>query len=145
MYCWRTNLNYDAIRGLIIQQTNNSNVFIGLYCCLLVKMQPLSLAWVGLHDIESLWALFQGPIVEFRLDYLIFYLSTSKFYPQQRSCPFHPYVNRRKNNKASSSMSIDSVHLLAPFLFFYSFNYSAWIWKFFHLLSNKWFIHHFAK
>ena len=58
-------------------------MFIGLYCCLLVKVHPLSLAWVGLHDTESLWALFQGPIVKFRLGYPIFYLGTSKFSPQQ--------------------------------------------------------------
>ena len=33
------------------------------------------------------------------------------------SCPFHPCVNRRKNNKASDSMSVDSVHLSLPFDF----------------------------
>ena len=54
-----------------------------LCCCLLVKVQHLSLAWAGLHDTESLWALFQEPIVEFRLGYPIFYLGTSKFSPQQ--------------------------------------------------------------
>ena len=40
------------------------------------------LAWADLHDTESLWALFQGPIVEFRLGYPIFYLRASKFYPR---------------------------------------------------------------
>ena len=84
-----TSLFYGSMNGpgfktmLIIQQTNNSNVFIGFYCCLLVKVQPLSLTWAGLHDTENLWALFQGPIVEFRLSYPIFYLRTSKFSPQQ--------------------------------------------------------------
>ena len=52
-----------------------------LYCCLLVRVQPLSLAWADLHHIDSLWALFQGPIVEFRLGYPIFYLGTSKIFP----------------------------------------------------------------
>ena len=52
-------------------------------CCLLVRVQPLSLAWAGLHDTKSLWALFQEPIVEFQFDYPIFYLGTSKFSPQQ--------------------------------------------------------------
>ena len=58
-------------------------MFIGLYCCLLVRVQPLSLAWAGLHDTKSLWALFQKPIVEFWLGYSILYLGTSKFSPQQ--------------------------------------------------------------
>ena len=57
-------------------------MFIGLYCCLLVRVQPLSLAWADLHHTNSLWALFQRPIIEFRLDYPIFYLGTSKFSPQ---------------------------------------------------------------
>ena len=56
-------------------------MFIGLYCCLLVRMQPLSLAWADLHHTDSLWTLFQGPIVEFWLDYLIFYLGTSEIFP----------------------------------------------------------------
>ena len=72
-------MNYDAVKGLIVLQTHNSNVFIGLYCCLLIRVQPLSLAWVGLHNTENLWALFQGYIVEFWLDYPIFYLRTSKY------------------------------------------------------------------
>ena len=38
--------------------------------------------WSVLHKTESLWALFQGLIVEFRLGYPIFYLRTSKFYPR---------------------------------------------------------------
>ena len=50
-----------------------------LYCCLLVIVQPPSLAWADLHNDESLWALFQRPIVEFRLGYLIFSLGTLKF------------------------------------------------------------------
>ena len=57
-------------------------MFIVLCCCLLVKVQPLSLAWVGLHDIESLWVFFQEPIIEFQLGYPIFYLGTSIFYGQ---------------------------------------------------------------
>ena len=52
-----------------------------LHCCLLVRVQPLSLAWVDLHHTDSLWALFQGPIVKFRLGYLIFYLGISKSPP----------------------------------------------------------------
>ena len=44
-------------------------------------MQPLSLTWADLHHIDSLWALFQGPIVEFRLRYPIFYLGTSEIFP----------------------------------------------------------------
>ena len=88
-YCQRTNLNYDDVRGLIIQQTNNSNMFIVLYCCLLVRVQPLSLAWADLHNTKSLWALFQGLIVKFRLGYPIFYLGLSKFSTQQ--LPFQAY------------------------------------------------------
>ena len=56
-------------------------MFIGLYCCLLVRVQPLSLAWADLHHTDSLWALFQGPIVEFQLGYPIFYLGTSEIFP----------------------------------------------------------------
>ena len=56
-------------------------MFIGLYCCLLARVQPLSLAWADLHHTDSLWTLFQGPIVEFWLDYLIFYLGTSEIFP----------------------------------------------------------------
>ena len=56
-------------------------MFIGLYCCLLVRVQPLSLAWADLHHTDSLWALFQGPIVEFWLGYPIFYLGTSEIFP----------------------------------------------------------------
>ena len=55
-------------------------MFIGFYCCLLVMVQPLSLAWADLHHTDSLWALFQGPIVEFRLGYSIFYLGTSEIF-----------------------------------------------------------------
>ena len=58
-------------------------MFIGLYCCLLVRVQSLSLTWAGLHNTKSLWALFQWPIVDFWLGYPIFYLGTSKFSPQQ--------------------------------------------------------------
>ena len=58
-------------------------MFIGLYCCLFVMMQSLSLAWADLHHTDSLWALFQGPIVEFQLGYPIFYLGTNFFFPQQ--------------------------------------------------------------
>ena len=58
-------------------------MFIGLYCCLLVREQPLSLAWADLHHTDSLWVLFQWPIVKFRLGYPIFYLGTSKFSAQQ--------------------------------------------------------------
>ena len=54
-------------------------MFIGLYCCLFVRVQPLSLVWVDLHHIDSLWVLFQGSIVEFRLGYPIFYLGTKNF------------------------------------------------------------------
>ena len=39
--------------------------------------------WSALHNTESLWALFQGLIVEFQLGYPIFYLGTSKFSLQQ--------------------------------------------------------------
>ena len=53
-------------------------MFIVFYYCLHVRVQPPSLAWAGLHDIKSLWALFLGPIVEFRLGYPISYLGTSK-------------------------------------------------------------------
>ena len=56
-------------------------MFIGQYCCLLIRVQPLSLAWADLHHIDSLWVLFQGPIVEFQLDYPIFYLGTSEIFP----------------------------------------------------------------
>ena len=56
-------------------------MFIRLYCCLPVRVQPLSLAWVDLHHTDSLWALFQGPIVEFQLDYPIFYLGTLEIFP----------------------------------------------------------------
>ena len=52
-----------------------------LYCCLLVRVQPLSLAWVDLHYTDSHWASFQGPIIEFRLGYPIFYLGTSEIFP----------------------------------------------------------------
>ena len=60
-------------------------MFIELYFCLLVRVQPSSLALADLHNTESLWALFQGPIVEFRLDYPIFYLGTSKIFPSTES------------------------------------------------------------
>ena len=56
-------------------------MLIGLYCCLLVRVQLLSLIWADLHHTDSLWALFQGSIVEFRLGYPIFYLGTSKISP----------------------------------------------------------------
>ena len=56
-------------------------MFIELYCSLLIRLQPLSLAWADLHHTDSLWALFQEPVVEFRLGYPIFYLGTSKFSP----------------------------------------------------------------
>ena len=55
-------------------------MFIGLYCRLLVRVHPLSLAWANLHHTDSLWALFQGLIVEFRLGYPIFYLGTSEIF-----------------------------------------------------------------
>ena len=82
-YCQRTNLNYDDVRGLIIQQTSNSNMFIVLYYCLLIRVQPLSLAWADLHNTESFWALFQGLIVKFQLGYTIFYLGLLNFSTQQ--------------------------------------------------------------
>ena len=56
-------------------------MFIRLYCCLFVRVQPLCLAWADLHHTDSLWALFQGLIVEFRLGYPIFYLGTSEIFP----------------------------------------------------------------
>ena len=56
-------------------------MFIGPYCCLLVRVQPLSFAWVDLHHTDNLWALFQRPVVEFRLGYPIFYLGTSEIFP----------------------------------------------------------------
>ena len=56
-------------------------MFIGLYCCLLVRVRPLSLAWADLHHTDSLGALFQGSIIEFRLGYPIFYLGTSEIFP----------------------------------------------------------------
>ena len=55
-------------------------MFIGLYCRLLVRVHPLSLAWANLHHTDSLWALFQGLIVEFRLGYPIFYLGISEIF-----------------------------------------------------------------
>ena len=58
-------------------------MFIVLYCCLLVMVQLLSLAWADLHNTESLWDLFQGSIIEFLLGYPIYYLGISKFSPQQ--------------------------------------------------------------
>ena len=57
-------------------------MFIVLCCCLLVRVQPLSLAWAGLHNTKSLWAFFQEPIADFQLGYPIFYLETSIFYGQ---------------------------------------------------------------
>ena len=76
-------------------------MFIVLCCCLLVRVQPLSLAWAGLHDTESLWALFQEPIVEFRLGYCICYLGTSTFSPQQREHVItyekYDYLNKKEN------------------------------------------------
>ena len=57
-------------------------MFIGLYCCFLVRVQSLSLVWADLHHTDNLWVLFQGLIVEFQLDYPIFYLGTSKFSPK---------------------------------------------------------------
>ena len=56
-------------------------MFIGLYCCLLVMVQPLSLAWEDLHHTDSLWALFQGSIIEFWLGNPIFYLGTLEIFP----------------------------------------------------------------
>ena len=56
---------------------------LGFIAVFLLGVQPLSLAWAGLHDTKSLWTLFQELIVEFRLSYPIFYLGTSKFSPQQ--------------------------------------------------------------
>ena len=56
-------------------------MFIGLYYCLLVTVQPLSLAWLDLHHTDSLWASFQGSVFEFRLGYPIFYLGTSEISP----------------------------------------------------------------
>ena len=37
------------------------------------------------YTISKAKALFQGPIIEFRLGYSIFYLGTSKFSPQHKS------------------------------------------------------------
>ena len=54
------------------------------------------------------------------------------------SCPFHPCVNRRKNNKASGSMSVDSVH--PPLRFHFPVLITAHVSeKFFHPFSDKWF------
>ena len=60
-------------------------MFIILYCCLLVRVQPLFLAWANLYHTDSLWALFQGSIVEFWLGYPIFYLGTSEISPLNNS------------------------------------------------------------
>ena len=68
-------------------------MFIGLYCCLLVKMQPLSLAWADLHYTDSLWALFQEPIVEFQLDYPIFYLGTLEIFPPNKENMIKVFCN----------------------------------------------------
>ena len=57
-------------------------MFIMLYCCLLVRVQSLSLAWADFHHTDSFWALFQRPIIEFQLGYPIFYLGSSKFSSQ---------------------------------------------------------------
>ena len=56
-------------------------MFIVFYCYLLVRVQPLSLVWVDSHHTKSIWALFQGPIIEFWLGYPIFYYI--KILPQQ--------------------------------------------------------------
>ena len=82
-------------------------MFIGLYCCLLVRVQPLSLAWADLHHIDSLWALFQGPIVEFRLGCPIFYLGISEISPPTlahvSNCPKNP--NRKDLIKEQKNLS----------------------------------------
>ena len=60
------------------------------------------------------------------------------------SCPFRPCVNRRKNNKASGSMSVDSVHLSLPFDFPVLITARESESSFTDFLIND-LIHHFAK
>ena len=104
-------------------------MFIGLYCCLLVRVQSLSLAWAGLHDTESLWTLFQGSIVEFRLSYPIFYLGTSKFSPstfwrlhwganhsESLSCPLGCII---ANEKQANMMYIH----MCVYIYIYKYTY----------------------
>ena len=79
-------------------------MFIGFYCCLLVRVQPLSLVWAGLHDTESLWVLFQESIVEFPLGYPILYLGTSRFSHQQ-------FVRRKKKNREEEVEGEESTNL----------------------------------
>ena len=59
-------------------------MFIMLYCCLLVRVQPLSLAWADLHHTNSLWALFQGPSLSFGLATLYSIWGHQKFSPKQQ-------------------------------------------------------------
>ena len=71
-------------------------MFIGLYCCLLVRVQPLSLTWADLHHTDSLWDLFQRPMFEVRLGYPIFYLGTLELFP---STPISPESSKPENHQ----------------------------------------------
>ena len=116
-------------------------MFIGLYCCLLVRVQSLSLAWAGLHDTESLWTLFQGSIVEFRLGYPIFYLGTSKFSPstfwrlhwganhsESLSCPLGCII---ANEKQANMMYIH----MCVYIYIYKYTY---IYIYIYICIYKW-------
>ena len=129
-------------------------MFIRLYCCLLVRVQSLSLAWAGLHDIESLWTLFQGSIVEFRLGYPIFNLGTSKFSPstfwrlhwganhsESLSCPLGCII---ANEKQANMMYIH----MCVYIYIYKYTYiyiyiCIYKWKLYFLSfkkETKWFL-----
>ena len=80
-------------------------MFIMLYCCLLVRVQPLFLAWANLHHTDSLWALFEGPIVESRLGYPIFYLGIIRNSPPNDDLKRQLHQAQWKQSPSNSNVS----------------------------------------
>jgi len=70
---------------------NYCEVFLLGFCCYFVKVQPLYLAWIGLSPHRNLWASSQEPIIEFQLDFPIFY-SEASISPSTTSCWLHFFI-----------------------------------------------------
>ena len=86
-------------------------MFIELYCFLLVRVQHLSLTWVDWHHTDSLWALFQRSIIEFRFGYPIFYLGTSGNFPPNTMQPeeVRSHVSQRHSDKQAMQQEINDL------------------------------------
>ena len=60
-------------------------MFIGLYCCLLVRVQPLSLAWWTYTTSIAFGLYFKGSSLSFGLATPYFIWEHQKFSPQQKA------------------------------------------------------------